>query len=40
MPKDVLESFDKMRIRASVQQTVLGMYEQEIDRDRTVPSYQ
>ena len=39
--ENVLESLYKMRIRESVQlQTVLAMYEQEIDRDRAKPSYQ
>ena len=31
----------KMRVRESVQlQTVLALYDQEIDRDRAMPSYQ
>ena len=42
VPKEnVLESLYKMKIRESVQlQTVLAMYDQEIDRDRAMPSYQ
>ena len=36
-----VESLYKMKIRESVQlQTALAMYDQEIDRDRAVPSYQ
>ena len=42
IPKEsVLETLYKMRIRESVQlQTVLAMHDQEIDRDRAMPSYQ
>ena len=42
VPKEnVLESLYKMKIRESVElQTALAMYEQKIDRDRTMPSYQ
>ena len=42
MPKEnVLENLYTMTIRESVQlQTVLAMYEQEIDRDRAMPSCQ
>ena len=37
----ILESLYKMRIRESVQlQTVLAMYNHEIDRNRAMPSYQ
>ena len=37
----VLESLCKMRVRESVQlQTVLAMYEQEMDQNRSMPSYQ
>ena len=39
--ENVLESLNKIEIRGSVQlQTVLAIYEQEIDRDRAMPSYQ
>ena len=41
LEENVLESLYKMRIRDSVQhQTVLAMYEQEIDQHRAMPSYQ
>ena len=42
IPKeDVLESLYKMRIREPLQlQTVLAMYDQQMDRDRATPSYQ
>ena len=42
IPKEnVLESLYKMRVRDSVQlQTVLAMYEQEIDQNRAMPSNQ
>ena len=42
IPKEnVLESLYKMRIRESVQlRTVLAMYEQEIERDLEMPSFQ
>ena len=42
IPKEtVLESSYKMKIRESVQlQTVLAMYDQEIDRDRAMPNFQ
>ena len=40
VPKaNVLENLDKMRIRESLQlQTALAMYDQEIDRDRAIPT--
>ena len=42
VPKEnVLESLYEMKTRESVLlKTVLAMYDQEIDRDRAVPSYQ
>ena len=40
-PENVLDGFYKMKIRGSVQlQTVLTMYDQEMDRDRVMPSDQ
>ena len=41
LQENVLESLYKLKIRNSVQlQRVLAMHEQEIDRDRAIPSYQ
>ena len=41
LKENVLESLYKLKIRDSVQfQTVLAMYEPEIDRDRAMPIYQ
>ena len=41
VPKEnVMESLCKIRIRESVRLQTLAMYDQEIDRDRTMASYQ
>ena len=40
-PENVLKVFYKMKVRGSVQrQRVLAMYDQEMDRERAMPSYQ